>query len=92
MGEVVGKWEGEDRERRQTAQLVLLAKPGISPGHSWFGESAAGLCKLKGRELAPDTSDAPTHALYPDTGHNTKQPCKSKHKSAHLQNLGGQYH
>lgn len=78
MGEVVGKWEGEDRERRQTAQLVLLAKPGISPGHSWCDESTAGLCKLKGRELAPDRDDAPTHVLCPDTEHNTEQPHKSK--------------
>lgn len=39
MGEAVGKWEGKDRERRQTAQVVLLAKPGISPGLSWFNYS-----------------------------------------------------
>lgn len=71
--------------------MVLLAKPGISPGLSWFDETTAGLCKLKGRELAPDTGDAPTDVLSPNTAHNTKQPCKSKHQSAHLQNLDGGY-
>lgn len=50
MGEVVGKWEGKDRERRQRAQWVLLAKQHLLPGLSWFGETTAGLYKLKGGE------------------------------------------